>query len=1039
MRLFRLLVAASLLLPSFGLSQTSTVVLEENSFPTVDTAPLASASLHAGFREARFVRAAELDAALASQQTRLLVLPYGSAYPESAWPAMLRYLERGGNLLVLGGRPFLRAAYRDANGWQLRAESVAAPLELFIQDYQPTPSSDGLTFRTNDEAHVALPALQWKRAFSPVIRLSTLPLNKAELGSAGSLDAVLTPLAWGETASHKLAAPLLLIDHTQHRFVGSRWIFASCDAAPSSLGNPALLSALQALALRANDRIRLQPRYAVFLPGEPLEMRLESVRALQPSDTLQLAVRAEGASPLALTLPAKSAFTLPAAAASGRGLHTIEATLQRNGVALWTTHTGFWMRDLTLLNSGPRLTAGSDYFQLDGQPLPVVGTTYMGSDVNRLYLSQPNPWIWDRDLAQIRTAGLNMIRTGIWSGWSQLTQPDGSMTEAALRSVEALLLTARAHQLPVQFNLFAFTPENLGGDNPYLDPVALTAQDHYLRSFFERFHSVPYLAWDLINEPSPNKNYWRTLPQGDANEKAAWMHWIDARYPDKAALLAAWREPSYGIGRALQARPDGVSADRAAQDPFALPDAAAFEPDAIRGGVNPLKNYDFALFTQEYFAHWVEHHHHALQSFGSTQLLTVGQDEGGYAGRVSPAFFGQNVDFTANHTWWDYDAILWASLAAKLPGKPMLIQEMGSQRRVLPDARLRLSAEDEGFQLERKLAASFAQGAGGIEWVWNGNATMANDNETPIGAVRPDGTEKPEAQVLARFAHFVATQPGRYTQIEPPAVTVVTSQAALYSTLGGLAYTAQKRAVRVLSYTDHTPARLLPENHLDQLGAPKLVLLPAPQALTRTAWAQLLSYVEAGGTLLITGPAHRDEYWLPVDRSAALGLQAAAEPLALRASTLQLPGAPSLEVNYPAAIQQSAAERLRLANGASVAQIHHGKGRILWAAEPLELAEESAPAAALYAWALAEAGVAPAFRQNVPLSSAVLAFPTLLPTAVLYSFSNESATAQPVDITDALSGGRIHLTLGAQRGALLLLDRASGQVLANTLAEETRK
>ncbi len=129
------------------------------------------------------------------------------------------------------------------------------------------------------------------------------------------------------------------------------------------------------------------------------------------------------------------------------------------------------------------------------------------------------------------------------------------------------------------------------------------------------------------------------------------------------------------------------------------------------------------------------------------------------AGRVSPAFYSPLIDFTADHTWWDYDAILWASLAPKFPGKPLLIQETGEQRRLTLDDQLRFSAEMEAWQLERKIAIAFAQGAGALEWVWNVNAYMANDNEIPIGAVRPDGTEKPEAQVLAGYAAFVNKSP----------------------------------------------------------------------------------------------------------------------------------------------------------------------------------------------------------------------------------------------------------------------------------------
>jgi len=1020
-----------------GLPAAHTVILQESGFPVVESVAVSDSALRQGFKDAEFASAAQLAGALADPSTALLVLPYGSAYPEQAWPAILRYLERGGNLVVLGGKPFTRAAYQTAAGWQLRDASVAASLELYISDYQQTAGSAALGFAANPDVSPALPAFGWKRGFSPVIRLSAVPLLTAEIGPAGSEDASLTPLAWGAREGHHKAAPAILIDHVLHRFVGGRWIFIACEPEEHALDNQQLLAGLQALALRKGDRFTFRPRLPLFVPGEALEFRFEPANkaGIQPGDTLEIRVRsdeAKTAKTFTAAADAVQAIVLSPDIAEEKGLHSVDATLMRGGAAVWTDHSAFWMRDWEYLKSGPKLTVGSDYFQLDGKPLPVVGTTYMASDVGRLYLAEPNVATWDRDMAQIHAAGLNMIRSGIWSGWSLLTRPDGSFTGDALRSIEAFLMTARRNNLPVQFNLFAFLPDSLGGDNAYLDPAALAAQDRYVGSIVGRFHDVPFLAWDLINEPSANKNFWRTLPIGDPYEQAAWRDWLRHRHPDEAALLAAWNETSLGVGRALQSKPPAIPPTVAAQDPLAMPEAGAFEADAVRSGYNTLKVYDYTLFTQKIFLDWATRQRHTIRATGSSQLITIGQDEGGVAGRVSPAFYSPQLDFTADHTWWDYDAILWASLAAKFPGKPMLIQEMGSQRRMTQDDRLRLTAEEEGWQLERKLALSFAQGAGGLEWVWNVNARMANDNETPIGAVRPDGTEKAEAEVLAGFAHFAAQSPASFTEIEAPQVILVTSQSFMYSDFGGLAYGAQKKALRTLAYFDHTPARMLTENRLEELGIPKLVILPAAQALTEAAWQQLLDYVSRGGCLLISGPVARDEHWHFVDRTSLLNLQATLMPLALRQSALRIPGRPQpMDVSYPAAVQQSPVELLRFNSGEGVAQIAHGKGKILWASDPVEFAESYEPAAALYEYALSVAGVAPAYTQVHPLSPGVLAFPTVLKSAVLYSFSSESMDDQEVDIKDAITGANLRFRLAAQRGAVVLLDRASGRVVAS--------
>src|SRR5581483_4366731 len=98
---------------------------------------------------------------------------------------------------------------------------------------------------------------------------------------------------------------------------------------------------------------------------------------------------------------------------------------------------------------------------------------------------------------------------------------------------------------------------------------------------------------------------------------------------------------------------------------IALPDDIDFQPRGMYNGHNSLKIYDYEMFAQESFADWVKTMRDAIRGTGSQQLITVGQDEGGFVDRASPAFFGKYVDFTTNHSWWQNDSILWDSLVAK--------------------------------------------------------------------------------------------------------------------------------------------------------------------------------------------------------------------------------------------------------------------------------------------------------------------------------------------------------------------------------------
>src|SRR5205807_8397764 len=129
------------------------VVFRESGFPIADSAPVLDSVVRSALPNAQFVSAADLKAQLSSVQ--LLVLPYGSAFPEDDWAEIQGFLQRGGNLLALGGRPFTRAAYRDGTTWKLRDYSVRYTRPLMIDQYQDTPGSEGLKFESNPDTPLA--------------------------------------------------------------------------------------------------------------------------------------------------------------------------------------------------------------------------------------------------------------------------------------------------------------------------------------------------------------------------------------------------------------------------------------------------------------------------------------------------------------------------------------------------------------------------------------------------------------------------------------------------------------------------------------------------------------------------------------------------------------------------------------------------------------------------------------------------------------------------------------------------------------------
>ncbi len=305
---------------------------------------------------------------------------------------------------------------------------------------------------------------------------------------------------------------------------------------------------------------------------------------------------------------------------------------------------------------------------------------------------------------------------------------------------------------------------------------------------------------------------------------------------------------------------------------------------------------------------------------------------------------------------------------------------------------------------------------------------MTESNETPIGAVRTDYTEKPEATVLRAFAQFSPSLQPYLHDPQLPSIAIITSQAAQYSVLADFQLEAQRRAVRALAYDVHLPAYVIAENHIAKLGLPKLAILPSPQALGEPAWQALLKYVDAGGSLLITGPLDRDQHWQVMHRAREIGLAAHVEPLTYHDSAVLL-GTRSLALAYGQP-QQNMLDSLRFENGSTLEEVPHGKGRIFWSSNPVELSEDLQATADLYAYVAARLNITPMFTMQSPLPRGVLVFPTALADSVLYVMVSDSANDATISLRDQATGAPLSLTLPAEHAALAVISKKEKKTVA---------
>jgi len=211
-------------------------------------------------------------------------------------------------------------------------------------------------------------------------------------------------------------------------------------------------------------------------------------------------------------------------------------------------------------------------------------------------------------------------------------------------------------------------------------------------------------------------------------------------------------------------------------------------------------------------------------------------------------------------------------------------------------------------------------------------------------------------------------------------------------------------------------------------GSPALIVVPSPCVLRGEAWEWLMESAERGSTLLLSGPLDYDQYWRPVRRTAALGLEVTHAPVA-QEEEIRI-GERVLGASYRGD-KMHKIEKAVIAAGASPVTVPRGRGTILWSPLPLELSDSVEPTVAFYAQGLSTANVQPVVKPDrVDPSTVILAQP--FRDAVLCALVSESGEDKRLRLTHLESGSTFDVSVAAQRSVLLCLDRTTGGVIGRT-------
>jgi len=956
---------------------------------------------------------------------------HGRYFPQAAWPALLDFLARGGNMLTLGQAVFSEPV--DSNGQHQPQAALFRQLDIHeiqsVEAPQSTHLAAGKNFPWLNDSLTQLDLNLSTSTDSFVLMPTKTKDQPLDSGSAGPMDARIYPLLMSIDAQQRhIASPIVMIERLRGAMAGSRQIFANItpDAQFWQQGGIALLENLAQHAQHGVTECWLKPDFACYEPGESATLTLQAEAlgtavgqnwtanittmyrdVVIDQQALQLNTHQTGIQSVRITLPK----TIEA------GLYTLNAELKSEHGDVIHLQQGFWGRDAELLVRGTRMSAGRDYFIRDGKTTPIVGMTYMAGDVHRKFLHLPNVAVWQQEMATLASIGVNYLRTGIWTAWRQLMFVDGHANEALLRAIDAFILTAASHDLECCFTFFAFTPEAWEGRNPYLDPRSRSAQKRFIRSVVSRHTQTKRVHWDLINEPSmfdPQRIFVGPRSLGDEFETRAFVQYLQAINPD----IRHWQ-------RAWDLSPTQLADWSAVRPP--QPEQIGFNTTEIAEKQHGIW-LDYALFTQAVHREWAADLASSIREWVPDVMVCVGQDEALGQQRPSPFFFADAVDYTSVHSWWLNDALGWDSLFSKTPNTPNLIQETGIMHVARANGRSRRSELELMQLLERKYAYAFTYGnAGAVQWIWNCNYHMDNINESHIGACRADGSQKPEARITAAFGQFIQQTGVLLENRQLSDIAVVYPFSNDYSNRRST-LAATQAMVRNLAFEFGANLRAVGDHDLSSLFAvpPKLLLLPCPQNLDPACWQQIEALLAQHAiTVLLTGPATLDRYFNHCKRAPFT--DADIRNLS-REETIQI-GQQTLRASYvDEAIARLDTGCNHQGNAEQLQTIQYGRGQIIWCPQPLELNANSNTLSALYQSALSAAQIEPAWRWLGDAPLGIFMQQQVFAAHSLWVAVNESSRTQALQWQ---AGNKRYRTILAAGRALMWLSDQQGKVVAS--------
>jgi hypothetical protein len=744
------------------------------------------------------------------------------------------------------------------------------------------------------------------------------------------------------------AAGALLI-HYNGFFASSAWAYFGVeDKDLFAADQPAMLSGLGNLVrsmVRGLYLRNLETDFASYAPGAPakLAVTLENRGVTAPEVQIRFAVTLSGAAaPLYETTRTVSAaahaaavvtaeFTLPP---DCRGLCRVSAALVLAGQAIDEMETGFVALAPPGTFGQPGLTFKDNLLRYGERPLFLFGCDTYG---NSYQSSTENPLWWAREHAACRDFGFQIYEN------LQYSNPGHHMTEWDWRNFLGMAQSTQEHNL-------VFMPGLLVGHNVAVSDAELAAESRQCREYAERLKETPRLLWYI------NGDYQLRHDDKEAL-KAKWNAFLQARYATLETLREAWQ----------QALPEA----RLGELPF---------PPANSGRWDDTTQVDMLRFHVQLMTDWNRAHVAAIRTADTVHPTT--------SEYYCFPFYGMDLRLTidgqdvANTGYFDDPRkdvdllpmrLRWNDLRAQ--GKSLSLGEYGVKTHPAwavengGNGYHIVRTEEEQKQLFMAVA-HYGFGMGGSK-VQNWCLRDAAQNVFPWGVFYPGPLiPKDVAATHRNLSLLMRLFAPRY---EAPALTVLLCDNLRLGNHANLGLDAGYRCFEALLGL-HADFNVMSDWHADQIPATTRVMIyPAALCPDDASFDRVVSWVEGGGTLLLSGDVSYtgDRRQARPDRLRRLaGVTWGASRYAPTVRQAQ----PGLAVTSAAGLQAALATAAPMltstattarvlastADGTPVLTVNSlGKGKVAFCADPVELGKDVAAVRGLYRWFLAEAGIAP--------------------------------------------------------------------------------